>query len=406
MCRDDVSWMALAALALPLLIATTGCKGGTGQPDAGPPPDICNSQQEAVSSPACQLAVNGTTPTAGYISAAGDKDWYSIQLPGTVTARSLLQVTAGYGGALGTPVDFSATLLKSDGNTALSSGVDHPTGAPHYVNLVVTLDPTYANQTLLVLVGDSSNTQFDDRTPYHIQVTLVDNPDSNEPNDTVANATPIPLSGGVGTAIGYLATPNDVDMYTFTVPAGRQIVYVDVNAPALSPPAPPQLLLSYQLFDQTNTKISEAQALPLLAADLATARLSNIGGSYRLVVQGFKTSPTQSVPGDVRFKYTVTIKTLNDLDTNEPNDSITAAQATPYSLGNGATLSKTGRISYVGDADWYILNLPAAGTASTLHYTLTPSGTAGRFPPLPGPLDRLVRISRRSGVPSRTARIR
>ena len=136
--------------------------------------------------------------------------------------------------------------------------------------------------------------------------------------------------------------------------------------------------------------------MPIIAADIATARLSTASTAvnWLLSVHGYKQTSTTQVPGDLRFKYTVTVVTVPDVDPQEPNDTMAQSDttsATQVSVGVGGSTSKTGRISYVGDADYYKITLPS-GAASTLHYKIT-WGTGSRFPaPLPGTLDRLTRV--------------
>ncbi|MFN0062925.1 MAG: hypothetical protein ACKVPX_10465, partial [Myxococcaceae bacterium] len=53
---------------------------------------------------------------------------------------------------------------------------------------------------------------------------------------------------------------------------------------------------------------------------------------------------------------------------------------------------RTGRISYVTDADWYRLSLSNGGSASVLHYRVQTTTNGGRFSPLNGPSDRQIRV--------------
>ena len=114
----------VAALCLALLAACAKppapCEDGSQEscPGTGtPPPDSCNSREEALTDPACRLQLGqARTP---YISFAGDQDWYLLQLPSPLSARSLIHLTAGYG-APNTAVNLTVALLREDGQVSLA----------------------------------------------------------------------------------------------------------------------------------------------------------------------------------------------------------------------------------------------------------------------------------------------
>src|SRR5688572_11533823 len=76
--------------------------------EPAPPPDVCNSMDEALSLPDC-LMVFGTEKT-GYIGAAGDFDYFLVQMPSTLTPRSLFRLSGGYA-AENTAVNLSVNVL-------------------------------------------------------------------------------------------------------------------------------------------------------------------------------------------------------------------------------------------------------------------------------------------------------
>lgn len=388
--RISPRWLLLCAL-----VALGACKSTTdpgldGGVDGGPPPDVCNSKEEALTAD-CQL-----TPDAGrldYLSVANDQDWFSFQLPATADARTLVHVVAGYS-APATPVNLTVNLLRDDGTTSLVRKSDeHGQGAPRPVELIERFGEPSA--TLLLKVSDEgltpSQPAFDVKNPYSVLVQIGQDPDVNEPNDTTATA--IPLTGSPmlqGSQTGYLSTADDVDTFQFDVPAGRKVAYVHLTAPVLTPP--PAYRLAYTLLDPSGTPISEGNvANAFLPVDLATARLSQASGTYTLVLQGYKPNgETAPVPGDLRLEYTIDVSVMDDVDGNEPND--TQADATVFALASGASKTVTGRIGYVPDPDWYAFDLPANASPSLLHYTVKPTGAGGRFPPLAGVVDREVRV--------------
>lgn len=393
----SIRWLPLVLLVL------TGCPPSG--PDGGEPEvaDLCNSREEALSSPACQLTP-GVPLEDRSLSFERDTDWYSVRMPATVGPRSLLRVTAVYPVPL-TAVNLSVSLLREDGSALAPRRVDvHGEGPPKPVEFLLPF--TEPGATLFLLLGDEpahpSRPGYDARNPYVLTVEVLDNPDAHEPNDTAAQATPLPLTsaGGVlsGSASGYLATPGDVDLFSFDVPAGK-LAYVRVATATLSPQPVPAYTLSYRLLRADGTAEAEGRALThALCADLATARRVTVAGTWQVMVRGWDSDPSddEPAPGDLRLPYTVDVKVMDEGDPNEGaggNDELARAKvATLSGEPSTAKTSFTGRLGSVPDKDWYVVEVPSNATDTVLHYRLVPLSTGGRFPPLPGPADRLVRV--------------
>lgn len=378
----------------------TECIDGTEETcDAGaPPPDFCNSQEEADQDSAnCHLTVTtgGAEPSLKegvYLSrledGGVDRDWYVAQLP-TLTPRSLLHINGGYQVPL-TAVNFQINVLKqgASGVTSIATAVDRRAGgaAPKPVDIILPFSESNAKLYLLVSDEGGAQVRVDNRNTYSLYVEVEENPDTNEPNDeTATTVTLAPGNGGQeGMTSGYLATTNDVDLYEFTVGGtGRQIIYLHMTGPTEHPTnPPPPYIFSYTLFDPAGTPVAEGRmdnaTLPI---DLATARLAAMPGAYKLKVQGYR-EPNSMTPirGDLRVQYQVAVRVLPDLDTQEPND--TAATARTLSLSPNGTTSVTGKLSYVGDDEWFSVSLPSRATPSTLRYRVTTATSGGRFEPL------------------------
>jgi hypothetical protein len=413
--RAAVSCCFLAALAA-CPPPPQECLDGTEDVcDAGAlPPDFCNSQEEALSDATnCHLTVT-TAPAMMPLKKDGvflsrlpdagvDQDWYYAEVPSGLTARSLLHVSGGYS-APQTAVNFSVNVLKqaSDGGfVSVLTAVDkHGAAAPRPVDVIVPF--TEPNARLYALVADegsSGQVRVDNRNTYSLYMEVLENPDLNEPNDTAP--TVIALSGtpAGGQGTGYLATNDDVDLFSFTVPGGgRQIIYLNVLGPDPHPTnPPPPYRLSYTLYDPGDRPIAEGvMANNTLRIDLATARLAPMAGVYRLKVAGLR-EPAMTTPvrGDLRVRYTVDVKLLPDLDTQEGsggNDSPATAKAVTMSP-NGRT-ALVGKLSYVADEEWFRVTLPARGTPSTFRYRLTAAAGGGRFEPLSATPARQVRVTR------------
>lgn len=415
------SWRAAAAASV--LAALSACpppveeciEGDEDVCDGGAlPPDFCNSQQEAEADATnCHLSV-GRGATAAvrkaevYLSrlpdGGADQDWYFAQAPADLTPRSLLHVSAGYQ-APQTAVNFSMNVVKVQPSGQLQSvatGLDkHGAAAPKLVDLVVPF--TEAGAKLFFLAADEGGAQVrvDNRNPYSVLVEFIENPDGNEPNDTTPTAIPLAPMGMEqrGTQSGYLATNDDVDLYSFQVTgSGRQIIYVRLTGPDPHPQPAPPYRLSYTLRNPSGTAIAEGvMNNEFLRIDLATARLAPMTGTYTLEVRGYKV-PNQTAPvrGDPKLQYGVEVRVLPDIDPEEPND--TAATPRLVTLTPNATRALTGKLSWVADEEWFLVSLPARSGPSTLRYRTTVAASGGRFEPLSGVASRLVRIARKVTV--------
>jgi hypothetical protein len=146
-----------------------GCDAGT------PPPDLCNSREEALTGAQCQLTL-GTQIADRFIGHSGDQDFYSVQL-GALTPRTLLHVNGGYG-VPATPVNFAINILNEAGTSSGARRVDkHGQAAPRPVDIIVPFSES--NAKLIILVGDEALVQvppYDVRNPYALVVETLENP--------------------------------------------------------------------------------------------------------------------------------------------------------------------------------------------------------------------------------------
>jgi hypothetical protein len=217
----------LAVLSFLVVASGTGCiKGEVGELPIVPitHPDLdCNTSQAAATNPECRLTL-GVEKTE-YIQQRADQDWWVVNV-GTVTARSIVHVTAGYrppagqdAGNFNTAVNFQINVLDSTNGTvgaSLASLKDQ-----HGSNPPTVLDFTFryglkSNNDLFILVQDAAQLNSDNLAPYFIKVEVITDPDSNESNDTPATATTLTPGGAntPGTQGGFLSTPGDLDYFT------------------------------------------------------------------------------------------------------------------------------------------------------------------------------------------------
>jgi len=361
-------------------------------PEFVPPPDICNTIQDALGNASCALPLGQTQKEM--IGALGDQDCFLVQVPAGLTGRSLLHVRGSYS-VPATAVNLTINVVRPNGSSVMS-GVDmHGSAAPKPVDMIVPF--AESSTQLIVMVSDTATggrQHVDLRAPYSIMLEVVENPDANEPNDTVATPIPLAVDGAnmKGSKTGYLATSNDVDLFTFDAPAGRKVTYLHISAPTQTPAAPYRL--SYTLKDPSGGPISEGfMTNEFLAVDLATARITN-GGKYTLIIQGYRggaNDPAISIPGDLKQQYTVDVLVLPEQDSSEPNDTLQTAKAVSLGApGNSANI--TARLGQIPDPDWFGVDLAANSKPTVLYYKVTPTTNGGRFPTLPGPKDRQVRV--------------
>ncbi len=376
------------------------------------PSDFCNSSAEAESDATnCHLTVTtgGAAPVRkqevflSTLSDGGvDQDWYFAQLPGGLTARSLLHINGGYQ-APQTAVSFSVNILKqgASGLASVVAAVDrHGAAAPKPVDIIVPFGES--NAKLYALVSDegaSGQPRVDNRNPYSLYMEIIENPDINEPNDTAATPITLTAMGATqqGSQTGYLATNDDVDMFSFQVPSAgaQQIIYLHILGPNPHPTnPPPPFRLAYTLFDPSDRPLAGGEMEnEFLRIDLSTANLAPMSGTYKVKVNGYKEANSLlPVRGDLRVQYSVEVHLLPDLDTNEPNDQLTTAKA--VNLTPNSTMTFTGKLSYITDEEWFSVSLPSRGSPSTFRYRLTALTGGGRFEPLSGTPARQLRVVR------------
>ncbi len=392
-----VRLLSLCGAAL-WLAACPGDSPETGEDAGMAPPDACNSLEEALTDPGCQLAFGEAREA--FLSFADDRDWYSFQTPANADARTLIHISGGYA-VPNTAVNFSVNLLRVDGQQSLARRSDrHGQGPPRPIDLVLPF--AEPNARLVLLVADDpvnpSRPQFDARSPYRVTVDVVSDPDVNEPNDEVPTPIALTSMGGYqqGSAQGYLSTEGDVDRFSVEVPAGKKVLHLSLQAPAQTPPPP--FRLSYELFSPSGTRVAEGVVQnEFLAVDLATARLSTEAGAWTVAVKGYESASLPGPkPGSLTLQYTLTARVLDEDDPSEgpgQNDTLATARALGFTAV-GQTRTEQGKLGYVPDSDWFRVEVPAHASPTVLHYRLRPGQGPGRFAPLPGNLDRELRALR------------
>src|SRR5579883_1029782 len=202
---------ARASLGVALLLAGCGPAPANYGDDAGGPPSLCVIDPSRGPGSALPL---GTQEVTGQICPRGDEDWYSLTVP---AGDDLLDLRVGYPHTP-TRVAILAQLFLPDGKTPVPNGelVDTSTGI-HEGVLSTTIKVPMSGAYLLE-VRDASNTMSDELNTYVLQATAAADPDTHEPNDTVADAK---ATDGMP---GWIAYQGDQDYFHVNVPSGSSLL--------------------------------------------------------------------------------------------------------------------------------------------------------------------------------------
>jgi hypothetical protein len=249
----------------PLLLAAaaSGCMkgevGGTSPPVITHPDLDCNTAPAAAANPDCRLQLN--TEKTEYIQQSNDKDWWVVNVGDAPPARHRARgggLQAGRRTGRG-HLQHRGQLPDQRPRLEQRRAGDQPGHRGRRARLEPADDagphlPVHeSNNDIFLLVQDDTGRKVDNLSPYSIFVEVVTDPDSNEPNDTPATATPITLSssgGGVqGSNGGFLATPGDVDYFSIVAANPNSVMWIHVvqDCTITTCPAPHAYRLEYFL---------------------------------------------------------------------------------------------------------------------------------------------------------------
>lgn len=403
--------------ALWALVTTLGCTGNIGTATQGTtiPPNECTSAQAALSDVDAGCVLTLGKWSYGYIAQLQEQVWYSVNV-GDAGTLSIAHIIAGYypppdadGGIpdcklvnFNTAVNLTMNVLAQDGQSSLATAQDiHGTACPTPMD--ITFRYTQPDTSVIMVLQDNTGMKVDTKNEYSIRADMVQDPDTNEPNDTPQQAAPIQLTtgpGGVesGTNGGYLSTPGDLDYFSVQSPGANYVLWLQLSQdPSVPSPPPHKFRLQYYVYapDGTTQLIEgDANAGSQYSSNLVaigTAILLNQAGPYYILVQGYRDANTVGqVPGDLTYRYllqTMIVPLQDPTEGTTPPYNNTFASAYPVNGGAaiavGGSQTIIGRTSYNADEDWYAVTLAANPALALLHYKLTPGNTAGRFPPLP-----------------------
>ncbi len=159
----------------------------------------------------------------------------------------------------------------------------------------------------------------------------------------------VPLDLALDTPVeGFLCPVGDQDTYRVTLPPEATLIEVGALIDSLVSPVE----VTWTVFAEDGTTA---------LADLAAGEAALAGAPLTLVhdVEGTVLVQVRDLANDaqdIRHPYTLTVRALEDLDANEPNDDADIAAPLVDQV--------TGYISSRGDQDWYTFDAPANSAAT------------------------------------------
>ena len=277
-------------------------------------------------------AASCPTNTIGYV---GDVDCFKFTSTGAIydTAVAFTPMT-------GTPVQINVALYDSNGK--LIESQSSPGAKSHHLIHYLAVGEYH------VLVSDYGKDHFDNASPYQVCINAVNNTEANG-NDTVSDATAADLGqyGRDYTINGSLDYTEDKDFYRIVKPSassGFQVLHLSFIAAT-------RAKYKINILD-ANSQVVYSRTYTGGAAELHTQVKLGSGNYYLMIQAGDGQKITQGTP------YTATVRMLDIIDSADtpPSDNSTIGNA--IGLTPSATLTTPGKISYMGDVDWYNVTIP------------------------------------------------
>ena len=194
-------------------------------------------------------------------------------------------------------------------------------------------------------------------------------------NDSFATAET--LTPGT-TSMGAIATPGDVDYYTFTGTAGQ---WVAINTTANAEDDPAMIDTVITLYDSTMTQIAENDdAQPRASTDSELITRLPSAGTYYVKVQEWSTWAGEPDEGMASFRYELDITALAaggaiNVDA-EGGDDLASAQDLNFGAVTGGQIGfVVGTSNDATDVDVYAFTVSAAMPLA--QFTIMPAGADG-----------------------------
>ena len=332
---------AAAALAI-----ACGEKDGAAT-DAGPDSSTACPWDQDDDPTAASALVTGTA-AEGYICPKGDQDWYSLSVsPPSNLLRIDLAVDAPV-----SPLNLTygvwngaadEVLLSPESSESASAG--EPLGIVHSLG---------AGEYKLV-VRNRTDDADDVWHPYSLTATTLADPDANEPNNAVENATVY----GSASAQGYIAFRGDQDWFRIEA-AAHDLLTLRLTMPAggIEP--------AFTVLDAVNVALSTGvnEGGKIEPTDLSIVQALDTAGTYYVVIHD-----DGDLDFDLENPYELELEVAPDPDINEANDhpdeatALGSLQCDLYPSAWSEWIENTGYIASSGDVDWYGLELLSCGAS-------------------------------------------
>lgn len=327
------------------LFALTACSESKqdGPVDAGPRdggelPDACTDDMP------CPLTEG--MRGSDWIYPVGDRDRWSFTGQAGKIVNIIVENDIDF-----SPIRLEVALFAPDG-TGLENARFQGNGKQRVViQFVLPTDGQY--QVEVRDVGSDGQ----DRTPYYIEVMILDETDNNEPNDDPT--MPTTLTAGQ-LASGTIGFQGDADWFAIDVGA-NQLVRVEMVAGPES-----EVRLQWTLYDPTGvTPIANSKEPADGSAWPPQNRaVGNAMGTYLIKVED---DTQDGMQADLNRVYTITASVLAEPDQNElPTQNETANRATSITAGQNVT----GYIAAVADQDYYSIMITGAPRLITVDATM------------------------------------
>lgn len=248
---------------------------------------------------ASQNLASGET-VQGYLCPQEDQDWYRIEVPASDT---IIKVNLSLRGL--SPVQPTYNIFTEEGGEpgvlAASPPATETGVALEYVHCV---EPG----TYLAVIRDDGDDAQDFRNLYDFEIQSVPDPDTNEPNESEGEATPL-TSGTLMKAA--ISCRGDQDWYSVTASAG-QLLDIVLTSPVTG--YEPRI----RVFDIERTLLAEDanHAGQTVVTDLRMYKVLPGAGTYFIAITDGSRNPItpsdndQDATPDVTYDLTVTLVTM------------------------------------------------------------------------------------------------
>ena len=320
---------------LALLVASCGSsdeqiRADAGVRDAGGASDSCSEGDP------CRL-VNGSRSTE-YLFPVGDTDAFEFDVP---AAGRVVNILVENDTNI-SPVRLEVVFFGPNG-AALENRRFQGIGRQR-VEIQWPVEDAGRHR---VVVRDVGNDAADRTNPFFITVTVFEETDPNEPNDVIAQSTPITPGTPVSGTIGF---DRDVDWFSVTAPANR-LIEVQMVAPGTR-----AVRFVWELWSPTgDVRIARSREPEAdVPWPVEVRAVQNQPGAYLIAVRD---DPDDGDHADLTRVYELTVRLIEEPDPQDrarPNDTATTASAlTPGVPANGYIASSS-------DFDYYAVQVAAA----------------------------------------------